>query len=338
MTKLAIVILNWNGRQFLEKFLPILLNHIPDYAEVVIADNNSTDDSIAFLEENHSSLRLIRNKENGGFSKGYNDALRQVEATYYCLLNSDIEVPSSWVEPIIDMMDADSRIAVAQPKILAYHDRTFFEYAGAAGGFMDKLGYPFCRGRLFNTLEEDKGQYDQPMEIFWATGAAMFVRSDIYHQLGGLDEDFFAHMEEIDFSWRVKNQGYKIMCQPQSTVYHIGGGTLPKNNAFKTFLNFRNNLFLLLKNLPKNQIVRTFFVRFFMDNLAAVVFALQGNKKDFIAVYKAWFAFLAQYKKMKQKRTGDFHRAFQSLYPHSIVFHYHLMHQKYFDGKQLHKH
>lgn len=336
MKKLAIVILNWNGQHYLEKFLPALLQNIPEYAEVIIADNNSTDNSISFLESNYPPLRIIQNGINGGFSKGYNDAFKQINTPYYCLLNSDIEVTPNWVEPIIELMEANENIAVVQPKILSFYEKEKFEYAGASGGFVDKLGYPFCRGRIFETLEDDKGQHDTPIEIFWATGAAMFVKSDIYYQLGGLDEDFFAHMEEIDFCWRVKNAGGKIMVNPKSTVYHVGGGTLPKSNSFKTFLNFRNNLFLLLKNLPAKRLLPTFIARFPLDILASFIFLLKGNTQDFTAVYKAWRAFLKNYKKMKKKRNGDFDKGYQALIKTSILFQYHLKQKKYFNGETFH--
>ena len=248
MTKLAIVILNWNGKRFLEQFLPVLEQYLPEYAEIVVADNASSDGSVAFLKEAHPSVRVLEHTENEGFARGYNHAFEHVEAEYYCLLNSDIEVTPHWIEPIIEQMDSDERIAAVQPKLLSYHDRGRFEYAGASGGFVDKYGYPFCRGRVFSNVEDDHGQYDNEMDIFWASGAALFVRSDVYRTMGGLDPDFFAHMEEIDFCWRIKNAGYKIKVNPKSVVYHIGGGTLPKNNSFKTYLNFRNNLFLLLKS------------------------------------------------------------------------------------------
>lgn len=333
--KLAVVILNWNGKKFLSQFLPTLLASCDSNTQVIIADNNSTDDSISFLRENYPSLRIIQNDSNGGFSKGYNDALKQVEAQHYCLLNSDIEVTPHWIEPIMKMMDDDSNIAAVQPKILSFYEKSKFEYAGAAGGYLDFLGYPFCRGRVFDSIEEDKGQYDSPKQVFWATGAALFVRSDIYHQLGGLDEDFFAHMEEIDFCWRINNLGYKIMIEPKSVVYHVGGGTLPKNNAFKTYLNFRNNLFLLLKNLPKHRILITFFMRFFLDQVAAVVFLLKGEYKDFFAVWKAIFHFAKGFKKMKAKRGSIQDKVFAMTYPHSIVFAFFIQKKSKFDGNQL---
>ena len=245
MTKTAVVILNWNGKKFLEQFLPYVIKHSSSDAEVIVADNASNDDSVEFLKNNYPEIQIINNNENGGFSKGYNEALSKIDAEYYVLLNSDIEVTENWIKPIIDLMDSDKSIAVCQPKLRSYHQKEMFEYAGAAGGFIDKYGYPFCRGRIFNSIEVDNGQYDDTCEVFWATGAAMFVRAELYHKFGGLDNDFFAHMEEIDFCWRLKNEGYKIMYCADSVVYHVGGGTLPKNSSRKTFLNFRNNFNLL---------------------------------------------------------------------------------------------
>ncbi|MDR1757442.1 MAG: glycosyltransferase family 2 protein [Bacteroidales bacterium] len=335
-SKLAIVILNWNGKAFLHRFLPVLLQNCPDYASIVVADNASTDGSLEMLSRTFEQIRIIKNTQNYGFSKGYNEALKQVEADYYCLLNSDIEVTSGWVQPIIQHMEQDTCIAAMQPKLRSYNQQSYFEYAGASGGFIDKYGYPFCRGRLFEVVEEDRGQYDQEMEVFWATGAALFVRSDVYHQAGGLDDDFFAHMEEIDFCWRVKNMGYKVMVCPQSVVYHVGGGTLPKNNSRKTFLNFRNNLFLLLKNLPAQRLFVTFFVRFFMDNLAAFVFLARGNWQDFFAVYKAFFSFARGIKNMKNKRLRiQNFDAYKDTCKTSIVFMHYILRKKYFDGKKF---
>ena len=335
MKKLSIVILNWNGKKFLELYLPVLIGTCPDYAEVVVVDNASTDDSVAFLREHFPDLRIIINQGNYGFAKGYNVGLRQIEAEYYCLLNSDIEVTPHWIEPIIEQMDADRQIAAVQPKLLSFHNRSRFEYAGAAGGFLDKYGYPFCRGRFFDVIEEDWGQYDTDMQIFWASGAALFVRSEIYHRLGGLDDDFFAHMEEIDFCWRINNEGYKIMMNPRSVVYHIGGGTLPKNNSLKTYLNYRNDLFLLLKNLPERRLAITFFIRFFLDILAAFVFLLQGHTKDFAAVFKARMAFHKGYRQMKAKRGHISESAYRMTYPRSIVFARFLWRKKYFNGVKL---
>ncbi|HOI32471.1 MAG TPA: glycosyltransferase family 2 protein, partial [Bacteroidales bacterium] len=228
MPETAVVILNYNGKKFLERYLPIVLRHSLEDATVVVADNASTDDSVAFLKENFPQVRLIQNFRNVGFSTGYNLALKKIKADYYVLLNSDIEVTANWIAPIVKLMESDPKIAACQPKIRAIHQKDHFEYAGAGGGFIDKFGYPFCRGRVFQHLEEDLGQYDDPVEVFWASGACMFVSAELFHQFDGLDDSFFAHMEEIDFCWRLKNNGYKIMYSPQSVVYHVGGGTLPK--------------------------------------------------------------------------------------------------------------
>lgn len=335
MAKLAVVILNWNGRRFLETFLSPLIKSLPDYAEVVVADNDSTDDSLPFVQANYPSVRIIKNPNNQGFAEGYNTALKQVEAEYYCLLNSDIEVTEHWIEPIIEYFEQHPDVAVIQPKLLSYSDKSKFEYAGASGGFIDKFGFPFCRGRVFGNLESDNGQYDTPMEVFWATGAAMFVRSELYHRLGGLDPDFFAHMEEIDFCWRVKNHGHKVCVVPQSVVYHVGGGTLPKNNSFKTYLNFRNNLYLLQKNLPENRLFITFFAKFFLDQIAAVFFLLQGNGKDFMAVYRAMCHYRKNRMKMKQKRGVISEQAFAQTYPKSIVWAHYVQRKNSFDGEKL---
>lgn len=312
------------------------MSHTPDYAEVIVADNASTDDSLEFMRSHYPTLRLILNDRNYGFAEGYNVALAQVEADYYCLLNSDIEVAPGWVETVMETMDANPQVAAVQPKILSYHSRESFEYAGAAGGFIDKYGYPFCRGRIFDTVETDDGQYDTPMDIFWATGAALFVRSSVYREVGGLDADFFAHMEEIDLCWRIKNRGYRIMAEPRSVVYHVGGGTLPKNNAFKTYLNFRNNHFLLLKNLPRHRLFPTFLMRLALDNVAAFSFLLKGQGKDFKAVYKAHFAVTKQFKKMKSKRAGQSFAAYKDVCHSPILIQYHLKKRHHFDGTAFH--
>ena len=324
MKKVAIVILNYNGKKFLEKFLPIVIENNSDFAEIIVADNKSTDDSVDFMKQNFPNIRLIVNDFNGGFATGYNVALRQVEADYYVLLNSDIEVTPNWIDPVIELMESDENIAACQPKILSYHDKTKFEYAGAAGGFIDKYGYPFCRGRMFQDLETDQGQYDDVKEIFWATGACMFVRASLYHELGGLDDDFFAHMEEIDLCWRLKNAGYKIMYCPDSKIYHIGGGTLPKSSARKTYLNFRNNLSLLLKNLPKGKVFGTIFYRFFLDWIAAVKFLFDGSFADFFAVTRAHASFLRQIPALRKKRKKLAHNKVSQVYQKNIVFKYFL--------------
>ena len=330
MPRVAVVILNWNGRKFLEKFLPLVIERSKDEAEVIIADNASVDDSVAFLEKNYPEIRIIQNETNGGFSKGYNDALAKVDADYYVLLNSDIEVGEQWIEPIIDLMEQDHTIAACQPKILAYQEPARFEYAGAAGGYIDKYGYPFCRGRLFQNLEEDKGQYDDVKEIFWATGACMFVRAELYHKLDGLDEDFFAHMEEIDFCWRLKNKGFKIMYCPDSVIYHVGGGTLPKSSSRKTYLNFRNNTFLMYKNLPDRLLFRVFVARYFLDAIAALKFLAEGGFSDFVAVLKAHVHFWKNHAKFKKKRHKHHHDPVSMVYKGNIVFDYFLKGKKRF--------
>ncbi len=319
--KVAVVILNYNGRKFLEQFLPnVIANCDPALAEVVVADNASTDDSVAFMRERFPDIRLIENESNGGFATGYNLALQQVEAQYYVLLNSDIEVTPNWIEPVVALMDADPQVAACQPKILSYYHKEQFEYAGACGGFIDKYGYPFCRGRVFQTLENDEGQYDEPMEVFWATGACMFVRADLYHQIGGLDDSFFAHMEEIDLCWRLKNAGYKIYCCPQSHIYHIGGGTLPKNSPRKTYLNFRNNLSLLVKNLPKRHLRRIILYRILLDWVAAFKFLFEGCPKDFQMVFKAHCDFYKRLKTLRKGRKTIEHKQVSCVYRRNIVF------------------
>ncbi|MDR1793582.1 MAG: glycosyltransferase family 2 protein [Bacteroidales bacterium] len=330
MQKLSVVILNWNGKEYLEKFLPSLLKYTPSWAEIVIADNASTDASLLFLEQNYPQLRVIINAQNYGFAKGYNVALAQIKSQYYCLLNSDIEVCDHWVEPIVEYLDTHPQTAICQPKLLAFNQKDEFEYAGAAGGFIDKFGYPFCRGRLFSTLEKDKGQYDDIKEIFWATGACMFVRSEIYHQLGGLDDDFFAHMEEIDFCWRAKNEKHKVMYIPDSVVYHIGGGTLPKKSPQKTFLNFRNNIILLYKNLPKRRLLWVFAVRWVLDMVAALRFLTDSGWGDCVAVFKAHLAFYKSLPKNINKRTRIKHHFVSQIYKKSIVLEYYLRKKKYF--------
>lgn len=323
MMKVAVVILNWNGKNFLEKFLPSVVACNSSYAEIIVADNASIDDSITFLKNNYSQIRVIKNSHNRGFSKGYNDALKQVQAEYYVLLNSDVEVTPNWIDAVIKLMDNDTSIAACQPKIKGYNNKNYFEYAGAAGGFIDKYGYPFCRGRILGNIEEDKGQYNDEREIFWATGACFFVRAECYHQIGGLDEDFFAHMEEIDLCWRLKNIGYKIMYCPNSTVYHVGGGTLSKTSPRKTFLNFRNNLMLLCKNHPPKFFFSKMWLRMNLDGVAAIKFLLSGQFLHFIAVLRAHFHFYTllgkTLKKRKQLQKQIKHYTTTAVYLHSIV-------------------
>jgi len=328
--KAAVVILNWNGKKFLEQFLPAVIQHSKNIASIIVADNASSDDSVAFLKEHFPEIRIIQNQSNGGFAKGYNDALKLIDAEYYVLLNSDIEVTPGWIEPVLGLMDSDKSIAACQPKIRSYHEREKFEYAGAAGGYIDKYGYPFCRGRLFFTIEEDEGQYNDTREIFWATGACLFVRAELYHKLGGLDEDFFAHMEEIDFCWRLKNHGYKIMYCPDSIVFHIGGGTLPKSSSRKTYLNFRNNFTLLYKNLPAKRLAPVFTARLLLDGIAAIKFLLDGGFKDFIAVSRAHLSFYRNIGKIRKKRKLQIQQKVRHIYHGNIVVDYYLLKRKKF--------
>lgn len=328
--KTAVVILNWNGKRFLEQFLPFVISRSHDQAAIIVADNASTDDSVEMLKTDFPQVEIIINPFNSGYAGGYNQALKHVDAEYYILLNSDIEVGENWIEPVIAMMDADLTIAACQPKIRSYHDPESFEYAGAAGGFIDTFGYPFCRGRLFQTIEKDNGQFDDPCEIFWATGACIFVKAEVFHAAGGFDVDFFAHMEEIDLCWRIKNMKYKVMYCPDSIVYHIGGGTLPKNSPRKTFLNMRNNLYLLLKNLPANKLFPVLFTRFILDGFASFKFLIDGGLDDFMAVVKAHFSFYANFNKMRRKR--------QNIQPHTTgIFHGNIVWEYYVLRKQTFK-
>lgn len=341
--KVAIVILNYNGKNWLEKFLPNVITHNTyNNAEIVVADNASTDDSVAFLQKEFSEIKIIQNKNNSGYAGGYNAALKNVNADIYCLLNSDVEVSGQWIENMLPIF-GDDLVAAAQPKILSYQHKNKFEYAGAAGGFIDKYGYPFCRGRIFDTVEEDKGQYDTPSEIFWATGACLFIRSAIFHQAGGFDEDFFAHQEEIDLCWRLKNLGYKIMYVPQSKVYHVGGGTLDKKNPKKTFLNFRNNRFSLIKNLSENEYQRIAFIRNLLDFIAISMAFLKGNFQEANAIFNALNTYRKQRKYYENKRQNN--ELFiklssikqpnkNGIYKGSIVWNYFIKGKKYFSDIQ----
>jgi len=337
LSKVAIVILNWNGKYFLEKFLPSVVTYNHPDAEIVVADNASSDDSLTFLEENYPDIKIIRNETNLGFAGGYNQALSQVDASYFILLNSDIEVSPDWIQPVIDLMDRDPNIAACQPKILSYNDRGIFEYAGASGGFIDKYGYPFCRGRIFMTLEQDNGQYDNAVEVFWATGACLFVRADCYRMLGGFDADFFAHMEEIDFCWRLKNHGYKVMVCPKSVIYHVGGGTLPKSSARKTYLNFRNNMALLFKNLPSHRILKVFIARLVLDFIASMKFLMEGHIKDYFAVIRAYISFYRTLPRTIRKRRLLLHKKTRHIYRGNIAFDYFLFGKKKFDDLNPHR-
>ncbi|RLD64500.1 MAG: glycosyltransferase family 2 protein [Bacteroidetes bacterium] len=315
----------------LSSFLPSVIEHSKT-ASIYVADNASTDDSVSYIRSNFPNIKIIQNEINHGYANGYNTALKQVEAEYYILLNSDVEVTENWINPIIKQMDNDRSISACQPKILAFNNKDQFEYAGAAGGFIDKDGFMFCRGRMFDTFEYDKGQYDGEAEIFWATGACLFIRADLFHEIDGLDEDFFAHMEEIDVCWRLKNMGYKIYYNSNSVVYHLGGGTLAKINPKKTYLNFRNNLYLLTKNYSQGNFVLKLFYRMILDGVAAFKFLFDGNPKHSLAVIHAHFSFYKRVRRFYSKRikiqklNKNLHVS--GMYTKSVVFDYFLFGKK----------
>lgn len=305
MKSVAIVILNYNTRHFLEEFLPSVMS--TDYAnfKVVVADNASTDDSVQFVKNNYPSCELIIFGKNHGFTGGYNLALQQIDADYYVLLNSDVKVQPGWLTPLVERAESDIAIAAVQPKIMNYNKPGEFEYAGAAGGFIDKYGYPFCKGRIFDSTETDNGQYDTASPIFWATGAAMLVKRNVFHGTGGLDTDFFAHMEEIDLCWRMQNCGYQVWSEPKSRVWHVGGGTLQKENPKKTYLNYRNGLVLLYKNLPENKLFSIILMRLLLDHISAYRALFKGKFGEFAAIAKAHRHFLMNFKTWKQKRNKN---------------------------------
>ncbi|MEP6597001.1 MAG: glycosyltransferase family 2 protein [Ginsengibacter sp.] len=319
LPSVAIVILNWNGKQFLEQFLPSVTCTTYNNYSIIIADNASEDDSVLFVQENYPQIKILQNTINEGFAKGYNIALKQVDADYYVLLNSDVEVQPGWMEPVIELMESDAIIAACQPKILSYQNKKKFEYAGACGGWVDSVGYPFNRGRIFDICEFDEGQYDQATPVFWATGAAFFVRAEIFNLMEGFDEFFFAHQEEIDLCWRMQLAGYKIFVQPASVVYHVGGGTLPMGNKTKVFLNFRNNLVMLTKNLPASNAIWKVPFRIGLDNIAAWKGLLTGSSVTFIAIVKAhihylkWLFFYRQKKILLHKRNKQMQGNYRGL-------------------------
>lgn len=329
----AVVILNYNGKSYLAQFLPLVIQHTTS-AEIVVADNCSTDGSVEMLQHRFPAVRVIQLDRNEGFSRGYNLALQQVEAQYYVLLNSDVEVTPGWLEPLIALMEGNPRIAACQPKIRSFSRKHLFEYAGAAGGFLDQWGYPFCRGRLFDTVEEDLGQYDNTVETDWATGACMVVRADTYWKAGGLDDHFFAHMEEIDLCWRLRSMGHKIFYNGQSTVFHVGGGTLNRISPRKTFLNFRNGLALLYKNLPDDRLWTIVFLRLVLDGVAGLFFLLRGFPAHCWAVVKAHASFYVNFRLWAQQRKnarrigGGFSR--KPFYQDSIIKAYFLQGKKKF--------
>ncbi len=303
MVKTAVVILNWNGIEYLKMFLDKVINlTINDETILYVADNGSTDGSADWISSSHRDVKIIRLGKNHGFAGGYNLALDQIDAQYFVLLNSDIEVTEGWLKPLISHLDNNPDVASCQPKILSYHKRDHFEYAGAAGGFIDKYGYPLCRGRILTYIEKDTGQYDTSADIFWSTGACMAVRADAWKKCKGFDPDFFAHMEEIDLCWRFHKAGYRVSCIPHSAVYHVGGGALPYDSPFKTYLNFRNSLFLLYKNLPDKSHIRILFIRRVLDGIAAVFFLLKGQFRSVRSVWKAHIDFYRNLDQLREKR------------------------------------
>lgn len=330
--KLAIVILNWNGKKLLAQFLPSIVNFSSDLADIYIADNASSDDSIAYVTHSFPSVKIVRNTSNGGYAKGYNEALRSIEADLYCLINSDVEVTSNWLTPVIEVFKREENTAIIQPKLLDYHYKGKFEYAGAGGGFIDFYGYPYCRGRVFNCLEKDEGQFDDTTEIFWASGACFFIRSQVYEQLGGFDEDYFAHQEEIDLCWRAQNEGYDVKYVGASTVYHVGGATLQESNPRKTFLNFRNSLINIVKNVPKQWFLFVFFSRLVLDGFAGVKFIVEMKPihtwailKAHLSLYRNFFKFLKKRQRLQKKHHYHLHT--------SVVWQYFILRKKKF--KQL---
>ncbi|MDP3944483.1 MAG: glycosyltransferase family 2 protein [Lutibacter sp.] len=326
--KIAIVILNWNGKHLLEKFLPSIVKYSNfDFAQIYVADNASADDSVAFVKQAYPQIKIIQNSINSGFAKGYNDALQHADADIYALVNSDIEVTEGWLNRVISIFDTEPNTAIIQPKILDYKNKNKFEYAGAAGGFIDKFGYPFCRGRIFSEIETDEKQFNDEAEIFWASGACFFIRSAVYHELKGFDEDYFAHQEEIDLCWRAKNLSKTIKYVGSSTVYHVGGATLKEANPTKTFLNFRNSLFSLVKNLPENRVIPIIFARLILDGFAGIKFLAELKPLHFLAILKAHFSFYRYFSKMLKKRkksakTADYYKL------NSIVWQYFVLGKK----------
>ena len=301
MTKIAVVVLNYNGKKFLKRFLPALCEN-SGQAGIIVADNKSGDDSIDFLAKEFPAVELIQFKENLGFAGGYNKALEQIEAEYFAIINSDVEVSSNWLDPLVEFLESNDEYAAVQPKIKSGLNKTYFEHAGASGGFVDALGYPFCRGRIFQHLEKDTGQYDNTVDIDWTSGACMLIRSEVFHQNGGFDDNFFSHMEEIDLCWRIRSGGMKLACLPKSTVYHVGGGTLDNSSPFKTYLNFRNGLSLLVKNLPLGQLLWKLPLRLILDGMAAIKITFESSPKHLWAILKAHLHFYWELPRTLRKR------------------------------------
>ncbi|MBU3681158.1 MAG: glycosyltransferase family 2 protein [Flavobacterium sp.] len=328
MNNSAVVILNWNGQKLLEQFLPSIIQHSGN-AQIYVADNASTDTSISFIQSQFPQVQIIQNRSNFGFAQGYNEALKQVHEPIFVLVNSDIEVTENWLTPIEKLLHEQSNVAIVQPKILDFKDKTKFEYAGAAGGFIDRLGYPYCRGRIFDCIEEDLGQYNDTQSIFWASGACFGIRKNVFTQLQGFDTDFFAHQEEIDLCWRAINLGHEIVYCSESTVYHVGGATLQASNPQKTYLNFRNSLCMLTKNLPLLSLLPILFIRLVMDGLAGIQFLLQGKAAHCWAIVRAHFGFYSLFAKMWKKRSA--HQELNYYKINSIVFRYFVRKQRKFN-------
>lgn len=325
MISTAVVILNWNGRQHLEQFLPSVIKHTPRQVRIIVADNGSSDNSVSFVKVNYPSIEIIELKENHGFAKGYNLALEQVDAECFVLLNSDVEVTEGWLEPLVATITNDPNVGAVTPKLRSYGYRDKFEYAGAAGGYIDLLGYPFCRGRILSTLEDDRGQYDDKREVFWASGAAFCCRAELFRRAGGFDADFFAHMEEIDLCWRMQLMGYKIMVEPRSVIYHLGGGTLPNESPRKLYLNYRNNLAMLFKCAPTWQRCIVAIARPMADALSAVIYLVKGQRELAKAVWQAYKEFFLAHKELGKKRRAvraNVKQESQTIYRSSIVLRY----------------
>ena len=332
LPRVAVVILNWNGLDFLKRFLPSICASTYPNLDIIVVDNASNDNSVSFVRENYPQIKISINDQNYGFAGGYNRVLNSLDQDYFVLLNSDVEVEPGWIEPVIQLMEKDRSIAAAQPKILSQSNKKLFEYAGAAGGFLDSFGYPFCRGRIFDSLEVDSSQYDQSSEIFWASGAAFFIKRSKWLEMNGLDEDFFAHMEEIDLCWRLKNNNYKIMYCAESTVFHVGGGTLNAESPFKTYLNFRNNLVLLQKNLPAGKSIVIIFLRFWLDFLSLLKYLMDGKPKNALAISKAHIYFIRNLNRntVKSRKIPKHTLNKKGLYIGSIVWDYFVRNKKTF--------
>ncbi|ALM47554.1 glycosyl transferase family 2 [Flavobacterium psychrophilum] len=328
MKTIAVVILNWNGKKLLEEFLPSVVKYSQE-AQIYVADNASTDESVAFIKVAYPEIRIIHNKGNYGYAKGYNEALQGVKEEIYALVNSDVEVTEGWLNPIIELFEADNETVIIQPKILDYKNKTHFEYAGAAGGFIDRYGFPFCRGRIFDTIEEDRGQYDDTTEIFWASGACFFIRRKVFNELRGFDEDFFAHQEEIDLCWRAFNKNYKVRFCSESVIYHVGGATLKTENPRKTFLNFRNSLWMMIKNLPTSKLFTVLFIRLLFDSIAGIRFLLQGKFAHLWAILSAHFQFYLRFFHFLNKRESKKYKNYYKI--NSIIYLYYVTKGKIFD-------